>query len=198
MIPKSVLDAAKAFLCWDIFKDLTIQLVEIQGAVGYYYPPLNESHLITLFYPVGTNDFARPLYLLFHEAGHAQQWLSMPQKDRRNIFCSLINLDKGPEKDGFEGQAWKLGRNLFIDFIKRENLALYLLDGFDGYNATCMKSYKPWWCHMSMDELWSRKSIITNRNNRLRQIYITKIKEIYLNLFQNYVKLKNLINRWFL
>ena len=27
MIPKSLLDAAKAFLCWDVFPDLAIQLV---------------------------------------------------------------------------------------------------------------------------------------------------------------------------
>jgi hypothetical protein len=37
MIQKSILDGAKAFLCWDEFPDMAIQLVALQNAVGYYY-----------------------------------------------------------------------------------------------------------------------------------------------------------------
>ncbi len=103
MIPKSLLDAAKAFLCWDVFPDLAIQLVALQNAVAYYYPPGGGLQSIVLFYDPAQRDFSEPLFLLFHEAGHACQWRQMQAGGRGGLFARLMTLDAGPEKVCFRG-----------------------------------------------------------------------------------------------
>jgi len=137
MIPKSVLDAAKAYLCWDVLPGLAIQLVPLKHALAYYYPPDNQTHSIVLFYDAGTKDFSESLYLLFHEAGHARQYNYLQVKD----FIKMISNCKGPNRIAFEMQAWQLGRSYFIDFIENQDLSTSLLNEFDRYSRLCIESY---------------------------------------------------------
>jgi len=138
MIPKSVLDAAKAYLCWDVLPDLTIQLVAISKASGFYYPPSSQSHTVVLFYSADTMDFAELLFLLFHEMGHVRQWQSL----RGPEFNRMLNKAKGLQRVDFERQAWHLGRSCFHDFIANQELSESLLNDFDRYSSLCLKSYK--------------------------------------------------------
>ena len=141
MIPKSLLDAAKAFLCWDVFPDLSIQLVPLQSAVAYYYPPGGGLQSIVLFYDPSQRDFSEPLFLLFHEAGHACQWREMQAGARGGRFTRLMALDKGPEKAVFERDAWRLGKELFMKFAGGRGLGSGLPDRFESYCRNCVQSY---------------------------------------------------------
>ena len=141
VVGKSVLATAKAYLCWEVFGRLTIQLVPVQDAVAYYYPPNNESHSIVLFYQASLDDFSEPLFLLFHEAGHARQWSEIPVQKRESHFRKMINLDTGKDKTAFEEKAWEAGRELLSRFIEKEHLSKNLLSRFDSYKEICLKSY---------------------------------------------------------
>jgi len=141
-VGKSVLATAKAYLCWEVFGRLTIQLVPIQDAVAYYYPPNKESHSIVLYYHASLDDFSEPLFLLFHEAGHARQWSGIPEQQRESHFRSMLNLDTGKEKTAFEEKAWEAGRELFTRFIEKEHLSKKLLHRFDDYKRICLTSYR--------------------------------------------------------
>ena len=141
MISKSLLDAAKAFLCWDVFQDLSIQLVPLQNAVAYYYPPGGSLHSIVLFYDPAQPDFSEPLFLLFHEAGHACQWRQMQTCGQGELFQRLMGLDKGLEKVSFETEAWLLGKELFIQFAGSRGLSPGLPDRFESYGRQCVTSY---------------------------------------------------------
>jgi hypothetical protein len=141
MTPKALLDAAKAFLCWDVFPDLSIQLVPLQSAVAYYYPPGNGLHSIVLFYDPAQHDFSEPLFLLFHEAGHACQCHALQEKNLGGQFERLMALDTGPDKASFESEAWRLGKELFIKFAGRRNLGPGLLERFESYCRHCVQSY---------------------------------------------------------
>lgn len=141
MVSKSVLNSAKAFLCWEAFESLSIQLVGIQDAVAYYYPTRNSYQSIVLFYHVASKDFSEPLFLLFHEAGHAKQWGKLHEEKREALFHKMVDLDRGTQKVNFEREAWHIGRRLFSDFIQREKLNMDLLNHFDHYSTVCLKSY---------------------------------------------------------
>jgi hypothetical protein len=141
MISKALLDAAKAFLCWDVFPDLAIQLVPLQHAVAYYYPPGSSLHGIVLFYDPAQRDFSEPLFLLFHEAGHACQWLQMQAGGQEELFHSLMGLDKGPGKVAFETEAWRLGKELFMQFAGSRDLGPGLSGRFESYGQKCVTSY---------------------------------------------------------
>ena len=142
MINKSDLDAAKAFLCWDVFSDLAIQLMPLQNAAAYYYPPGGGLQSIVLFYDPAQRDFSEPLFLLFHEAGHACQWRQMVAHRQGELFSRLIALDKGPKKAAFEGEAWRLGQKLFEKFAASHGLTDRLYDQLREYGRCCAASYE--------------------------------------------------------
>ena len=142
MIDKSVLDAAKAFLCWEAFDGLSVQLVAVQNAVAYYYPPGNPCHAVVLFYLEESRDFSEPLFLLFHEAGHAKQWSEMQAQKKTDLFQRMISATEGREKLDFEKQAWEIGMRLFADFLRKEKLEPLLFEHFDRYRAVCLQSYE--------------------------------------------------------
>jgi hypothetical protein len=137
MISFDVLSKAKGFLCWDVFKDLAIQLVPLQNAVAYYYPPQNSSHSIVVFYQENINDFSESLFLLFHEAGHAIQNSLTNGKE----FFDKMNLPNGKEKVDFEFEAWNEGRIIFNKFVKQENLDSDFMRRFDEYGVKAIESY---------------------------------------------------------
>jgi hypothetical protein len=141
MISKSLLDAAKAFLCWDEFPDLAIQLVALQNAAAYYYPPGGSLQSIVLFYDPAQRDFSEPLFLLFHEAGHACQWRQMQAGGRGGLFESLMTIDAGPEKVSFEAEAWRLGQELFRRFRENRGLGPELEERLAAYGRRCAESY---------------------------------------------------------
>jgi hypothetical protein len=141
MISKALLDAAKAFLCWDVFPDLAIQLVPLQHAVAYYYPPAGSLQSIVLFYDPAPRDFSEPLFLLFHEAGHACQWRQMQGSGRGGLFARLMALDTGPEKISFEAEAWRLGEELFRRFAEQRGLGPELAERLAAYGRRCAETY---------------------------------------------------------
>ena len=143
MIPISLLNEAKAFLSWDIFDNLSIQLVPLQSAVAYHYPPDNRNHSIVVFYDSKSRDFSEPVFYLFHEAGHAMQFEHHSSNKQVSFFHSRLALDKGPERREFEQQAWDLGRHLFIRFLAKQDLdADKLLDHYDKFSRHCLDTYR--------------------------------------------------------
>ena len=115
-LPFSVLAEAKAFLCWEVLPDLSIQLIPVRQA-AYYFPPNSENHFIALFYDEDQNDFRSLLCLLFHEAGHAIQY-----RQNRCDFERISQIPTGKERVEFEQTAWKLGFELFKRFIDQQKL----------------------------------------------------------------------------
>jgi len=142
MVPKSLLTSAKAFLCWETGENLSIQLVPIQKAVAYFYPPQRDYSSIVVFYQPQYQDFAEPLFLLFHEAGHAQQWRSYAAQGQAERFHQMLDLDKGPEKLAFEKEAWGLGKVFLATFLEKQKLpAEKWLSRFTQYGDACLQSY---------------------------------------------------------
>ena len=141
MIGKAVLDQAKAFLAWDVFPELSIQLVETSQAVSYYTPPSGRSSLV-VFYERGKDDFSFPLFLLFHEAGHHLQWRRAEQNRRTQQFWDAVNLTTGPEKTAFEREGWDLGRDLFHKFLQEFGLDDKLLDTYDRTADRSIDTYR--------------------------------------------------------
>jgi hypothetical protein len=141
MIRKSQLDAAKAFLCWEEFPDLSIQLVALGAATGYYFPPDTGLHSILLFYNSELLDFSEPLFLLFHEAGHVCQWRRMQANGEPGLFSKLMALDRGPEKAAFEAEAWRLGGEIFARFADKQGFGQKQFDRFLRYGDRCAGSY---------------------------------------------------------
>jgi hypothetical protein len=141
MISISILSEAKAFLSWEVFDNLSIQLVPLQSAVAYHYPPGNRNHSIVVFYDPEDRDLSKPVFYLFHEAGHAMQYEH--HSSEREFFHSRMALDRGPERREFEQQAWDLGRHLFIRFLAKQNLeADVLLDRYDEFSQLCLDTYR--------------------------------------------------------
>jgi hypothetical protein len=95
--------------------------VPIQKTAAYFYPPQDDCPSIVLFYDPESQDFSKPLYLLFHEAGHARQWQHHATLGQGELFHRRMNLDKGEEKVAFEKEAWDFGRKHFITFIEKKN-----------------------------------------------------------------------------
>jgi hypothetical protein len=141
MIPFSVLAAAKAFLCWDGIDHLGIQLVPLRSAVAYYYPPGNQHHAIVVFYDPASRDFSEPFFLLFHEAGHARQWVQLHAVNRADYFQKMMNADRGQEKMAFEREAWDSGRQLLEEFLYREQLSPTLTAHYDLYARASLLTY---------------------------------------------------------
>jgi hypothetical protein len=145
-VDRPLLDRAKAFLCWDTFPELSIQLVEMQEAVSFYYPP-GERSSIVVYTRTGASDFAEPLFQLFHEAGHHIQYTEIDREETKTAFWDLINTPTGRSKVEFESTAWDNGRILFVKFISSAGISsdlleADLLEAYDDYAARSVHSYR--------------------------------------------------------
>lgn len=143
MLSKFVLDRAKSFLCWDFLDNLSIQLVEINDTVAYFYPPQNRLSSIVVFYESGCKDFTHSLYLLFHEVGHYLQYSMYDSNNQLEDYWRIIQMDRGEEKVKFESQAWALGRDALKKFAETTSvISMNLLDEYTDYGHDCIKSYQ--------------------------------------------------------
>jgi hypothetical protein len=124
-VPFSVLAAAKAFLCWDVMPDLSVQFIPIRQ-VAYYFPPNRKNHFISLFYDKGQKDFSTPLFLLFHEAGHAMQY-----NENKCDFDNNYETPSGHKRVEFEQRAWKIGSALFKKFVEHQELDPGLISEYE-------------------------------------------------------------------
>ena len=136
LVSKSTLADAKAFLCWENFDDLAIQLVPLQQAAAFYVPPNPDVHSILLFYDQNKEDLSEALFLLFHEAGHRRQFEALHKK-----FDDMTAIPNGPQRQLFEEEAWRSAQLLFHEFITRHNLDLQHLQAFDAYARHAVNSY---------------------------------------------------------
>ncbi len=141
MVNKTILDQAKAFLCWDLFSDLSIQLVEIQEAISYFYPPSNRNSII-LHYERGNPDFSISLFLLFHEVGHYLQFGDMRKAGEEAAFWDQTNTPTGPDKVMFEKVCWEKGRAILKQFVEKQSLDASLLREFDQFADRSTESYR--------------------------------------------------------
>ena len=143
VLSKTVLDRAKAFLCWDIYPDLSIKLIEMKQPMGFFYPPGKELSTILLFYPADCRDFTESLFLLFHEAGHYQQYLEYSRNHNSANFTELMNCDKGKQRLEFEREAWDQAKALLDDFIRKYDIQFENFpDAFVDYTNKSISSYK--------------------------------------------------------
>ena len=119
MVTKLVIDRAKAFLCWDKFPQLSIQLVALGDTVAYFYPPHNQRASIVLFYQKQEKDFYQPLFLLFHEVGHYLQYCEFKKRKNLRAYQRLVEAVEGDKKVAFEEEAWNLGQDVLHDFLRK-------------------------------------------------------------------------------
>ncbi|MDZ7374194.1 MAG: hypothetical protein ONB23_09515 [candidate division KSB1 bacterium] len=121
--PPSLLSAAKQFLCWDRFPDLSIQLIRMGRPVGYWFPPAGR-HSVILFY---TDDrVEEALFLLFHEVGHYLTW--EPGWEHR-------------PKERSEVLAWERGRAELLQFLAVQGLDQHLLAKYDAFACESLRTY---------------------------------------------------------
>lgn len=142
MVSKSILSDAKAYLCWDKFDDLSIQLIEIKESVAYFFPPNHDFKTILLFYDKDQIDFSSALFLLFHEAGHALQYHEYEKQNNTEEFLRLMNLNKGSEKVRFEMTSWQKGKQLFTEFLETYQIKnSALLSNYETYAQISVQTY---------------------------------------------------------
>jgi hypothetical protein len=141
MIPKALLHQAKAFLSWDIFPGLSIQLVELSDAVSFFYPPFHRKTII-VYYARGDEDFSVPLFHLFHEAGHCLQFEEACERNSDSDFCERVNTPTGLLKTAFEEEAWIKGRTLLERFIQKDAMDASILEAYDAYSEKSVQSYR--------------------------------------------------------
>ena len=141
MIAKSILEQAKAFLCWDKFPDLSIQLIRTESPVSYFIPPSERSSIL-IYYENENPDFSIPLFLMFHEAGHYLQYLEYKKTNKISKFWKVIHSPTGHIKVAFEEESWKKGKILLQEFIHDYKHEPIVLDWFDNYARLCVDSYR--------------------------------------------------------
>lgn len=141
MISKSILNQAKSFLCWEKFSDLSITLIQLDHAIGFYYPPKTALHTILLFYEKNQNDFTKPLCLLFHEAGHLVQYNQYDKTGTKNQYQEHLNSRDTDQRLKFEEDAWRLGKSLFTEFCARYQIGTHLIEDYDSYQKECLNTY---------------------------------------------------------
>lgn len=142
MISKHLLNQAKAFLCWDAFPDVAIQLVPIQAAVAYYYPPSADAHSVVVFYQPDAADFAAPLFLLFHEIGHYLQFQAHQRDGTVAGFYAALQADNGAEKTAFERDSWERGGIVLKTFLHAHRIPEErLLTEYEAHADCCIRSY---------------------------------------------------------
>lgn len=140
MVNKPILDQAKAFLCWDMFPGLVIQLIEVQEAVSYFLPPSGRNTIV-VYYERGNPDFSLPLFFLFHEVGHYLQFKDMEKAGKQSDFWEIINIPTGSSKITFEEESWSMGRGIFRRFIQKHGLDEQLLKYYNKVARRCVDSY---------------------------------------------------------
>jgi len=140
MIEKSLLDKAKAYLCWDCFSGLVIQLIPMTFPVSYYYPP-SKKHTILIFFDPNERDFSKPLFSLFHEAGHYEQFIEMKNMGNANSFWEKIDETSGPEREAFERDGWERGRVLLKQFLEKYKLDTKWIEYYMKLADDKIKSY---------------------------------------------------------
>ncbi|MBN2009707.1 hypothetical protein JW960_10230 [candidate division KSB1 bacterium] len=118
LISKSVRDQAKAFLCWDYDKNLTIQLIPLHSEVAYFFPPARDLSTIFIFYPAHCTNFLNSICYMFHEVGHFEQFKKRKASSTKNSFIDEIQFDKGEQRLAFETEAWDLGAGILKIFLK--------------------------------------------------------------------------------
>ena len=142
LVSKNLLFDAKAYVCWDVFSHLSVQLIPLETAVAFYYPPKNPNHTIVVFYLQSATDFAEPLFLLFHECGHVKQWQEFQQRNNTAQFYSNLNSPNLQEKQQLEIQAWQYAETLLRDFLRQQNMErAAILQRFNSYKNRCQSSY---------------------------------------------------------
>ncbi len=141
MISKSTLNKAKSFLCWDVFSDLSIQLIETRDAVSYFLPPSNHPTIV-VFYKKESEDFTLSLFHLFHEAGHLVQFNEMNCPEKPENFWDYVNTPTGIKKIQFEKQGWEKGHVLLRKFMETEKLNPDILKQYDDYAAKSITTYR--------------------------------------------------------
>lgn len=142
MLSKHLLFEAKAYLCWDAFPQLSVQLIPIDRSVAYYYPPTPQHHNIVIFYNPKEADFAEALFLLFHESGHVRQWKRYQQRGEIQYFYECLNRSNGQQKQIFEQEAWRYAEELLHRFCREKALdEFYIVQRFQDYRARCVQSY---------------------------------------------------------
>ncbi|GAK51780.1 hypothetical protein U14_03026 [Candidatus Moduliflexus flocculans] len=143
MISKHLLNQAKAFLCWDAFPEVAIQLAPIQAAVAYYYPPSPDVHSIVVFYQPDAQDFSPPFFLLFHEIGHYLQYQAHQRAGTLAHFYAALQADNGAEKATFERDSWERGAVALNAFFERHQMKKErLLAEYAAYADRCVMSYQ--------------------------------------------------------
>ena len=138
--PYSVLSDAKAFLCWDIFPDLSIQLVKVAKTTSYFYPPVNRCTII-VYYEKACADFSTPLCHLFHEAGHYVQYQEQENDNCEILFYEMMNTPTGLQRKTFEEEAWRKGKELLTKFIQKKELPESILKVFNDMATSRIQSY---------------------------------------------------------
>jgi hypothetical protein len=142
VIGKAVLKLAKSYLCWDEFPHLSIKLIEMKHPVAFFYPPEKDLSTILLFYPANCRDYTESLFLLFHEAGHYEQYMGYSRTRNSAKFTELINSDKGKQKLDFEQEAWDRGKLLLENFIHKYDITISgFPEAYFDYANKCLSSY---------------------------------------------------------
>jgi len=116
-VGRDILVRAKAFLCWERFPALAIQLVQVEGPVAYFFAPHADRPAIVLFAPA-QEESSEALFLLFHEAGHYAQYLELANSGRAADYWRLVDCPPGDERRAFEEEAWQRGRKLLEEFCR--------------------------------------------------------------------------------
>lgn len=115
-VGNETLARAKAFLCWERFPALAVQLVQVHGAVAYFFAPHADRPAIVLFTPP-QEERSEALFLLFHEAGHYLQYMELAESGRAGEYWRLVDCPMGDPRRAFEAEAWERGRALFAEFV---------------------------------------------------------------------------------
>ena len=142
MLSKAILDQAKAFLCREIFDSLNIQLIELLQPAAYFFPASSTQNTIVIFFEGGTSDFSRPLFLLFHEAGHCRQLLQWRRQGREEDFQKMMNHVNGSKRINFEKESWLLGKDLMEQFISEKGIPKNVLEQYDDFARQSIATYK--------------------------------------------------------
>ena len=142
MISRDILIQVKQYLCWDLFQDLSIQLIEVQGSVSYFFAPQDDRSTILLFLKPTDGDYSESLFLLLHEVGHYLAYKLLKQSNDESQYWQTLNEVSGPDKLQFERVAWERGREFFERFIEQEALTVGdLLADYDVFAQRSLHTY---------------------------------------------------------
>jgi len=141
MVFRDTLNDAKAFLCWDVFPDLSVQLVEKTRTISFFLPPSSRSTAV-IFLEKDARDFSGPLFLLFHEAGHCLQLREAAVNFGEKAFWEKLEHPTGPDRISFEKEGWSKGKVLFESFLERKNLPQTLISEYEAFGARSAESYR--------------------------------------------------------